>query len=255
MKRIAYLYRNKRTHILLSFWVFVIPACSRIASAQDLKPVAANLGAQISASGRKTVAVVDFTDLKGNVTELGRFLAEEVSVDLVGVAKGYEVIDRTHLKSILQENRLASAGLIDPQTARKLGQIAGVDALITGTITPLGETIRLSAKVLDTGTAKMIAATTADIPKTPAIDVLMKEGVGGVQAENSATNSDTPPTSSPSISPSQVSVRQGDFIITIRNCSRSVLAGQDRNTEASFLNISYPQQPQKQVPQGIGSMT
>src|SRR5437867_8723462 len=72
--------------------------------AQDLKPVSASLAGRIAASGRKTVAVVDFTDLQGNVTELGRFLAEKLSVDLVGDAKGFEVIDRTHLKSILQEH-------------------------------------------------------------------------------------------------------------------------------------------------------
>src|SRR5713101_2416494 len=100
--------------------------------AQDMKTVSSSLASRIAASGRKTVAVVDFTDLQGNVTELGRFLAEELSVDLVGDAKGFEVIERTQLKVILQEHKLATTGLIDPQTARKLGQIAGVDALVTG---------------------------------------------------------------------------------------------------------------------------
>src|SRR5712664_1113351 len=136
------------------------------ALAQDLKTVSSSLSSRIAASGRKTVAVIDFTDLQGNVTELGRFLAEELSVDLVNDARGFEVIDRTHLKSILQEHKLATTGLIDPQTARKLGQIAGVDALVTGTITAFGDSVRLSAKVLDTSTAKIIAASTADVPKT-----------------------------------------------------------------------------------------
>ncbi len=35
-----------------------------------------------------------------------------------------KVIDRTHLKAILHEHKLASTGLIDPQTARQLGRIA-----------------------------------------------------------------------------------------------------------------------------------
>src|SRR5437867_11284686 len=59
--------------------------------AQDLKPVSASLAARIQASGRKTVAVIDFTDLQGCTTELGRYLAEEFSVALVNVAKGFEV--------------------------------------------------------------------------------------------------------------------------------------------------------------------
>jgi TolB-like protein len=147
-------------------------------SAQDMKPLSSTLAKSIAASGRKTVAVIDFTDLQGNVTELGRYLAEELSVDLVGDAKGYEVIERNQLKVILQEHRLSATGLIDPQTARKLGQIAGVDALVTGTITAFGDTVRLSAKVLDTQTAKMLGAATSDIPKTKAIEDLLQRGIG-----------------------------------------------------------------------------
>src|SRR5712692_2319135 len=139
------------------------------AFAQDMKTVSSSLASRIAASGRKTVAVVDFTDLEGCPTKLGRFLAEELSVDLVGDAKGFEVIERTQLKVILQEHKLATTGLIDPQTARKLGQIAGVDALVTGTITPFGDSVRLSVKALDTTTAKTIAASTIDVPKTKTI--------------------------------------------------------------------------------------
>jgi TolB-like protein len=147
--------------------------------AQDMKPVSSALAKSITASGRKTVAVVDFTDLQGNVTELGRFLSEELSVQLVADAKGFEVIERTQLKVILKEHQLSSSGLIDPSTAKKLGQIAGVDALVTGTITALGDTVRLSAKVVDTQTAKMIGATTYNIAKTRAIEDLLQRGVSG----------------------------------------------------------------------------
>src|SRR5580704_2475321 len=88
---------------------------------QEIKELSARMAEAISQSGKKTVAVVDFTDLQGNVTELGRFLAEECSVDLAMTAKNFEVIDRTNIKSLLQEHKLASTGLIDQKTARKLG--------------------------------------------------------------------------------------------------------------------------------------
>jgi TolB-like protein len=156
---------------------FILLLGSTSAFAQDMRPLSANLARSISSSGRKTVAVVDFTDLQGNVTELGRFLAEELSVVLVADARGFEVIDRTHLKAILKEHRLATTGIIDPQTARKIGQIAGIDALVTGTTTPLGDSIRLSAKVLDTDTAKMLGASTMDVPRTKAIEELLGRGI------------------------------------------------------------------------------
>ena len=157
---------------------FLLPGVqSSMAYEKQIQSLSAFMAGKIAAAGKKSIAVVDFTDLQGNVTELGRFLAEEFSVALAGASKGFEVIDRTHLKSIMAEHKLASTGIIDPQTARKLGKIAGVGALITGTITPFGDSIRLSVKVLDTETAKMISASTGNIAKTDAINELLKRGI------------------------------------------------------------------------------
>jgi len=147
---------------------------------KEINSISASMSENIANAGKKMIAVVDFTDLQGNVTELGRFIAEEFSVALAGAGKGFEVIDRTHLKSIIAEHKLSSTGIIDPQTARKLGQIAGVDALITGTITPFGDSVRISVKILDTATAKVIGASSGDIAKTKAIEELLRKGIDTV---------------------------------------------------------------------------
>jgi TolB-like protein len=151
-----------------------LPAAPQQREVQDMS---ARLAEKIANSGKKTVAVVDFTDLQGNVTELGRYLAEEFSVALEESAKNFQVIDRTHLKAILQEHQLATSGIIDPGTARKLGQIAGVEALVTGTITPFGDTVNVSVKALDPATAVMIGAARGDIAKTPAINEILNKGI------------------------------------------------------------------------------
>ncbi|MBZ5555229.1 MAG: CsgG/HfaB family protein [Acidobacteriia bacterium] len=189
------------------------------APAQDLKPVSTALASQISSSGRKRIAVVDFTDLEGNVTKLGRYLAEELSVNLLGDAKGFQVIDRTHLKAILQEHRLSATGVIDPQTARKLGEIVGADALVTGTITPFGDTVHLSIKAIDPATASMVAATTADIPKTPAIGALLGESltsptISTADSTNRASNVGGKPASI------GVTVQSHGFVFAVQNCHR-----------------------------------
>jgi len=55
--------------------------CAQIASAgtyeEELQGLSLKIAKNIERSGKRTVAVVDFTDLQGNVTELGRFIAEE----------------------------------------------------------------------------------------------------------------------------------------------------------------------------------
>ena len=114
-----------RPHIVLLVLVTALFVPSFCAG-QDVKDLSPQLSSAITKSGRKTVAVVDFTDLQGCVTEFGRFLAEEFSVALATGSGGFEVIDRTNLKTLLQEHKLAATGIIDPQTARKVGEIAGV---------------------------------------------------------------------------------------------------------------------------------
>ncbi len=143
-------------------WAFLLTSVITAVTldAQDFQGVSSEIAQHIVASGRKSVAVTDFTDLEGKPTKLGRYLAEEFSTALFSNAKGFDVIDRTHLNSLLQEHKLATTGLIDPATVRKLGQIAGVETIVTGTMTPFEEYVHLTLKVIDTETAKLVAAAT-----------------------------------------------------------------------------------------------
>src|SRR5690349_1183863 len=75
---------------------FASMAGSTTAVAQDMSRAAAQIAPRLTESGKTSVAVVDFTDLQMNVTELGRFLAEELQGAIVAVAKGFKVVDRTH---------------------------------------------------------------------------------------------------------------------------------------------------------------
>jgi TolB-like protein len=165
-------------HIVLVA-VAVLPALGQ----KELPAAAASLAEEIAAGGKHQLAVVDFTDLQGQVTELGRFIAEEIALGFVVSKKPITVIDRIHLRSLLQEHKLASSGIIDPATARKLGEIAGVDALVTGTITPLGDNVRLVVKVMDTRTAQILAATSVNMATTKAIEELLSKGISSASAQ------------------------------------------------------------------------
>jgi len=155
--------------------------CAQIALAgtyeEELQGLSLKIAKNIERSGKRTVAVVDFTDLQGNVTELGRFIAEELSANLVSLKKGFRVIDRLHLKSIIAEHKLSASWFLEPKAVEKFGKISGVDAIVTGTVTPFGDSVRVSAKVITTDTAEVIAAATGNIAKTKAIEGLLARGI------------------------------------------------------------------------------
>jgi TolB-like protein len=121
----------------------------------------------------KAITVAGFTDLHDKESDLGLFLADQVSAGLV--QKGCEVVDRKNVARILAEHQLTASGLVDPENAKKLGQFAGLDAIVIGTITPLSGTIRVTVKVLATDSAKLLAAASADLPKTNSIRAVMGE--------------------------------------------------------------------------------
>jgi len=168
---------------------------SAFAYEKELIALASRLCENISRTGKKTIAVLDFTDLDGNVNKLGRFIAEELFVALADSNKGFELVDRTHLKTLMKEHKLAASGVIDPATAQKLGQIAAVDAIVTGTITPFGDNVKVAAKVLDTATARVITAAGTEIPKTKAVSDLLAEGTESAPAQGPAGSPDRPETS------------------------------------------------------------
>jgi len=194
---------------------------------KEINSLSEALAEKIVVSGKKTLAVVDFTDLQGNVTELGRFLAEEFSVTLAGLGKGFEIVDRTHLKSIVSEHKLSLTGIIDPKTARQLGKIAGVEAIITGTITPFGDSVRLTVKALDTETARLIIGTKGNIAKTKAIEELLAREIESVSRVSA--------TEKPSLARAKHQVKPGYKLQTVRSNNFTFELREARLSGASIM--------------------
>ncbi len=150
---------------------------------REINGMAIDMARKIAKKGSKTVAVVDFIDLRGNVLDLGRFLAEEFSAALVNSGKGFEVVDRTHMKSIIKEAKLSMKGITNPETAKQLGKVAGADSLVAGTIIPSENSVRVIIKAFNTETAKIISVVMGNISKTSFISGLLKN-----REENQATS-------------------------------------------------------------------
>lgn len=152
----------------------LLAAPGAFAYEQEVKRQAAELAAGLQQAGRHRVAVVDFVDLEGNANQLGRFLAEELSVALSNAPEALEVVDRGHLAAILREKKLSADGLVDRNTTRQLGQVLGVDVLIIGSLTAFGESVRVTTKAIDANTAKLVAASRSDIAKVGTIKSLFE---------------------------------------------------------------------------------
>ena len=127
--------------------------------------------------GKKRIAVVDFLDSTGNLTELGKFIGEEVYMTLVNQSKRYKcrVLNRKHVNRLLEEHKIALSGLADPETAAQFGRFTLANVIITGTLAEFGEDrIRVSVSALSVDTAEVIKADRLSIVRAPSIDKLFK---------------------------------------------------------------------------------
>lgn len=104
------------------------------------------------------MAITDFTDLEGNVTTLGRFFAEEITITLVQSTKQINVIDRLQLSKLLIDRHISNQGIIDPAFAKQIAQVSGAEVIITGTVYPVANSVYLSVKIIDVRLCKNLCS-------------------------------------------------------------------------------------------------
>jgi curli biogenesis system outer membrane secretion channel CsgG len=97
------------------------------------------------AANKPRVAILEFKN-KVEGWHWGWYRAGEAVQDMFVtelVKKGaYRVIEREQLQALMQEKNLSLSGDIDPRTAVKAGKLLGVEYLVTGALTELGEARR-----------------------------------------------------------------------------------------------------------------
>ena len=164
---------------ILFILIYLLFGSTVIHAQAGLEQRVSDLGQKISTglteNQKRTIAVVEFADLRGNVTDFGRFLAEELITKLYETRK-FKVIERQLLNRVMAEQKLSLTGVVDPTSAQKLGKLLGVDAIASGTITDLGSSLRVNARLIDTSTAEIFAVASIEITKDIAVKELMGSG-------------------------------------------------------------------------------
>lgn len=132
------------------------------------------------------VAVSDFVDLEGNVTNLGRYIAEELNARLFRL-KMFQVIERRMLDPVLQEQKLTMTGLVDTAASKKVGSLLGLDGVITGSISDLGGRVKVNGRMIDTESGQVLTASFVEIQKDDRVNILLGKSVTGVVENGDGT--------------------------------------------------------------------
>lgn len=150
-----------------------ITACSSTppAPAPAPKPPAAEtITSAIVAEAPKlknnTVAVIEFSELRGDAyvpSPRGRLLAERITTRLVNSGQ-VEVVERGQLDKVMGELKFDTSGLVNDASAKSVGKLLGVEAIVTGTLTDVGGETEIHSRMVRVEDGMILAAvTTRDV--------------------------------------------------------------------------------------------
>lgn len=149
----------------------------------SLVELSQNLSEQLIEHRIQKVAVVGFSDLNGYRSALGDFISEELVTALIS-AGGFDVVERRELDRILSEQSGYTEGIFDISTTAELQKLLGIDALITGSITDLGNRVKINARAISVETARAFAAAAVSLEKDQTIQHLMGQAASTGSVSN-----------------------------------------------------------------------
>lgn len=112
------------------------------------------------------LGVVPFTATKSSVqrsTQFGEYLTETIIGQAGNHSDRIKLFERTRLDAILKEQELELSDLMKPAAALKIGQLAPIDMLLSGTYTKLKSYVDVSARLLDVTTGEVLMSFTGRI--------------------------------------------------------------------------------------------
>ncbi len=123
----------------------------------ELNALSGRLHEAVERTGKRQIAVLDFTDASGRKDALGHRLAEDLMFYLIQQRPLYTVVERRFLDKVLEEQRFSAQPIVDEAQAIELGKLISADAIVFGTVRMENRTATITSKLIDTETAAVLA--------------------------------------------------------------------------------------------------
>ena len=153
--------------VLLTSFVLL----SMLTAAARAEDKYAQLAMEITEAGSpvlgKKIAIIPFSyaDGRTGATKDGSVIAERLTIKMINMHK-FEIIERSVLDKVMTELKLQSSGMIDASSAKQLGKVLGVEAIVTGTLVEMqAGRIEVNARLIKTETAQAIGASQVSVEK------------------------------------------------------------------------------------------
>ena len=172
---------NKTGKYLLTIAFLLLHFTVYADKADDFSDIINDIAKVISASNdsKRPVRLAVMTFISTNVSsknEFGIYFTESLTTALAGQSRKIKIFERKRLDVIMQENALNLSGLIDEKQALKLGELAPLDFIFSGTYTKLANTIDVNGRLIDVVTGEILTSYSGSIKVTSELNTLFGPG-------------------------------------------------------------------------------
>lgn len=164
---------------LIASGLLPLPSCATTGAPEvsaALDRIAVQIFKDHQGQQARVLAILPFTDLEGQVTQLHKYVAEELTTRLFGNVN-FRVVERSRIEQVLGEVAFGGTAAVDVDSAAQFGRLLGADAIVTGTITDLGESLALNARIIEVATGNVIGVAAVKFAKDQAVGRLLGQGV------------------------------------------------------------------------------
>ena len=125
---------------------------------------------------RYRMVLLEFTDLNGETNAFSKFLSQELVTRLfLADSKKIEVVDNNIISEFMKVHDISLGELAYPEFCKKLADSLGVNSMVKGIITDLGNSIKLNARIITTETGSIFGVAAVDIVKDEKLAKLLGE--------------------------------------------------------------------------------
>ena len=174
-------------------FVMISPTDTKSGAYDEIRELAGQIAARSIAADKTTIAISSFPHMDGTCSELSNFLVDELVLGLFSLPDHQlSIIERSQLDRIFSELELSLSGAVDVNTTQELGRVHGVETLLVGAISTIGDNLRFNARLIDTETAQVYSAAAVNIPQTSTFEEFMERpAAGGCTMKPHAAEDDT----------------------------------------------------------------
>jgi len=133
-------------------------------AANDYDEIVGALLGKASARKVERIAVINFSYIDADANSRGsQIVSERILNRIVNFGKA-QVIERNLLGKVLEELKIQNSGVVESSQVRQIGKLAGVDAILTGTMYKTGmDEVEINSRLIATGSGEILSSSSKKV--------------------------------------------------------------------------------------------